>query len=281
MYDKSQHIKLQLSKTKSNHTYTNKNNALNKTDEVNTSNIPYSLGLNYEKILHTRLHLGLCVLNKHLYSYNLCLSKFCDHCDGNKIEDAEHYLLKCSRYTTPRITLLLNVKLIICPDINITLLRDLCPTLAIMICFSYKLRVHLNFSYSYLIIIHNDHQREREREICLVLYYNIVLSFLFINLHYFALFTMLLYLSMLRRANNSLWLYVILMKWKKKLNIKSNDTLLVWCPTKDFCEFALTKLHTPVWYIVGMRRTSRIEIKMLSLCIVVTFFFKLGSKVKI
>jgi predicted nucleic acid-binding Zn ribbon protein len=150
------------------------------------------------------------VLNKHLYNYNLCLSKLCDHCDGNKIEDAEHYLLKCSRYTTPRITLLLNVKLIICPDINITLLRDLCPTLAIMICFSYKLRVHLNFSYSYLIIIHNDHQREREREICLVLYYNIVLSFLFINLHYFVLFTMLLYLSMLRRTTSSFWLYVIL-----------------------------------------------------------------------
>ena len=103
-------------------------NALNKTDEVNTSKIPYSLGHSYEETLHTRLRLGLCVLNKHLYNYNLCLSKCCDHCDGNKIEDAEHYLLKCSRYTTPRITLLLNVKHIICPDINITLLRDLCPT---------------------------------------------------------------------------------------------------------------------------------------------------------
>ena len=103
-------------------------NALNKTDEVNTSKELYSLGLNYEKILHTRLRLGLLGLNKHLYSYNLCLSKFCDHCDGNKIEDTKHYLLKCSRYTTPRITLLLNVKHIICPDINIPLLRDLCPT---------------------------------------------------------------------------------------------------------------------------------------------------------
>jgi len=59
-----------------------------------------------------------------LNSYNLCLSKFCDHCDGNKIEDTEHYLLKCSGYTTPRITLLLNVKHIY-PGINITLLRDL------------------------------------------------------------------------------------------------------------------------------------------------------------
>jgi hypothetical protein len=35
---------------------------------------------------------------------------------------------------------------------------------------------------------------------------------------------------------------------------------IVGCPTKDFCEFALTELHTPVWYIVEMRRTSRIEI---------------------
>jgi hypothetical protein len=78
--------------------------------------------------LHTRPHLGLSGLNKHLFSYNLCLSKFCHHCDGNKIEDTEHYLLKCSRYTTPRMTLLLNVKHIICPDINITLLQDLSPT---------------------------------------------------------------------------------------------------------------------------------------------------------
>ena len=30
--------------------------------------------------------------------------------------------------SAPTITLLLNVKHIICPDINITLLRDLCPT---------------------------------------------------------------------------------------------------------------------------------------------------------
>jgi len=103
-------------------------NALNKTDEANTSKILYSLGHSYEKILDTRLRLGLSGLNKHLFSYNLCLRKFCDDCYGNKIEDTAHYLLKCSRYTTPRFTLLLNVKHIICPDINITLLRDLCPT---------------------------------------------------------------------------------------------------------------------------------------------------------
>ena len=83
-------------------------NALNKTGEANTSKTLYS-----------------CGLNKHLFSYNLCLRKFCDHCYGNKIEDTAHYLLKCSRYTTPRFTLLLNVKHIICPDINKTLLRDL------------------------------------------------------------------------------------------------------------------------------------------------------------
>ena len=62
--------------------------------------------------------------------------------------------------------------------------------------------------------------------------------------------------------------------WLSKL--PSNH--LVGCPTKDFCEFALTELHTPVWYIVGMRRTSRIEIKMSSLCIVVTFFLNWGQR---
>jgi hypothetical protein len=53
---------------------------------------------------------------------------------------------------------------------------------------------------------------------------------------------------------------------------------IVGCPTNDFCEFALTELHTPVWYIVGMRRTSCIEIKMSSLCIVVTFFLNWGQR---
>jgi hypothetical protein len=33
----------------------------------------YSLGHSYEKILHTRLRLGLSRLSKHLFSYNLCL----------------------------------------------------------------------------------------------------------------------------------------------------------------------------------------------------------------
>ena len=30
----------------------------------------------------------------------------------------------------------------------------------------------------------------------------------------------------------------------------SSSNPLVGCPIKDFCEFALTELHTPVWYIV-------------------------------
>ena len=55
-------------------------------------------------------------------------------------------------------------------------------------------------------------------------------------------------------------------------------TLIVGCPTNDFCEFALTELHTPVCYIVGMRRTSCIEIKMSSLGIVVTFFLDWGQR---
>jgi hypothetical protein len=68
---------------------------------------------------------------------------------------------------------------------------------------------------------------------------------------------------------------------KTLLLIKQHITymnIIVGCPTKDFCEFALTELHTPVWYIVGMRRTSRIEIKMSSLCIVVTSFLNWGQR---
>jgi ABC-type multidrug transport system fused ATPase/permease subunit len=45
-----------------------------------------------------------------------------------------------------------------------------------------------------------------------ILYNQCVLSFLFINLYSFVLFTVLLYLSLLRSATSSLWLYVILMK---------------------------------------------------------------------
>jgi hypothetical protein len=48
------------------------------------------------------------------------------------------------------------------------------------------------------------------------------------------------------------------------LDTSSGDIFLSW--------ISHTELHTPVWYIVGMRTTSRIEIKMSSLCIVVTFF---------
>ena len=124
-------------------------NALNKIDEVNTSKKKlYWLGHSYEKILHTRLRLGLSGLNKHLFSYNLCLRKFCDHCYGNKIEDTAHYLLKCSRYTTTRFTLLLNVKHIICPDINITLLRDLFPTCLTKILIEEKWFIYCNESRS-------------------------------------------------------------------------------------------------------------------------------------
>ena len=50
------------------------------------------------------------------------MSKFCDHCDSSKIEYTEHYLLKCSR---PRITLLLNVKHSICPDLFPTYLTKI------------------------------------------------------------------------------------------------------------------------------------------------------------
>ncbi|CAG2205733.1 unnamed protein product [Mytilus edulis] len=87
----------------------------------------YSRGHGYEKKIHTRLRLGLSALNDHLYKYNLTLNRFCDFCPGNCIENTEHYLIHCARYTNYRITLLLGIKNLLCPDINIAMLRDLCP----------------------------------------------------------------------------------------------------------------------------------------------------------
>jgi hypothetical protein len=87
-----------------------------------------SVGHGYEKITHTRLLLGLSSLNEHLFKYNLCLNKFCGQCNGNHTENTELYLLHCNRYTAPRSTLLLGITHILCPELIITLLQDLCPT---------------------------------------------------------------------------------------------------------------------------------------------------------
>ena len=92
------------------------------------TNPVYSLGHGYAKITHTRLRLGLSSLNEHLFKYNLSLNKFCEQCNGNHTETTEHYLLHCNRYIVSRTTLLLDIKHILCPELNITLLRDLCPT---------------------------------------------------------------------------------------------------------------------------------------------------------
>ena len=81
-----------------------------------------------KKITHTRLRPGLSSLNEHLFKYNLSLSKFCEQCNRNHTETTEHYLPHCNRYTVSRTTLLLGIKHILCPELNITLLRDLCPT---------------------------------------------------------------------------------------------------------------------------------------------------------
>ncbi len=102
-------------------------NKLKKTEEVSTKRV-YSLGHGYSKTIHTRLRLGLSGLNSHLFKYNLSHNKYCNFCPGNRVENSEHYLLKCDQYTNARTFLLLEVKRIICPDINISLLRDLCPT---------------------------------------------------------------------------------------------------------------------------------------------------------
>jgi hypothetical protein len=92
------------------------------------TNPVYSIEYGYEKITHTRLRLGLSSLNEHLFKYNLCLRTFCEQCSGNHTETTKLYLLHCNRYTAPRSTLLLGIRHILCPELNITLLRDLCPT---------------------------------------------------------------------------------------------------------------------------------------------------------
>ena len=92
------------------------------------TNSVYSIEHGYENITHTRLGLGLSSLNEHLFKYNLCLSKCCEQCSGNHTETTELYLPHCNRYSVSRSTLLLGIKHILCPVLNITLLRDLCPT---------------------------------------------------------------------------------------------------------------------------------------------------------
>ena len=99
---------------------------LQQTDGKKTNHV-YSLGHGYEKNTHTKLRLGLSSLNEHLFKYNLSLKKFCEHGNGNHTKTTEHYLLHCNRCTVSRTTLLLGIKRILCPCLNITLLRDLCP----------------------------------------------------------------------------------------------------------------------------------------------------------
>jgi hypothetical protein len=45
-----------------------------------------------EKIIHTRLGLGLSSLNELVFKYNLPLNKFCEQCTGNHTEATEHYI---------------------------------------------------------------------------------------------------------------------------------------------------------------------------------------------
>jgi hypothetical protein len=118
---------------------------LQQTDGQKTNPV-YSLGHGYETITHIRLRLGLSSLNEHLFKYNLSLNKFCDKFNGNHTETTEHYLLQCNRYTISRTTLLLGINHILCPELNITLLRDLCPThlSKIMIEGSDDLSVNIN-----------------------------------------------------------------------------------------------------------------------------------------
>ena len=64
---------------------------LQQTDGQKTNPV-YSLGHGHEKIIHTRLGLGLSSLNELVFKYNLPLNKFCEQCTGNHTEATEHYI---------------------------------------------------------------------------------------------------------------------------------------------------------------------------------------------
>ena len=49
-------------------------------------------------------------------------------CNGNDTETTEHHLLHCSQSTVSRTTMLLSINRILCPELNITLSRDISPT---------------------------------------------------------------------------------------------------------------------------------------------------------
>ena len=94
--------------------------------EINKNPL-FSVGHRTGKTIHTRLRLGLSGLNDHLFKYNLSRSRFCEHCHSNSIENSEHYFLFCDRFSHIRDYLLTTVKNIICPNINVNLLLNLCP----------------------------------------------------------------------------------------------------------------------------------------------------------
>jgi len=69
----------------------------------------------------------LSILNEHIFKYNRTHSKFWDQCNKNHTETNKHCLLHCNQCTVSRTTLLLGIKHILCPDLNISPLQGLCP----------------------------------------------------------------------------------------------------------------------------------------------------------
>ena len=76
-----------------------------KADLLCTTNKLYSYCDGRAAINHTRLRLGLSGLNGHRSLYNFITFSSCPKCDY-ELEDVEHYLLFCPRYTAHRETLL-------------------------------------------------------------------------------------------------------------------------------------------------------------------------------
>ena len=88
----------------------------------------FSLGHGLGKVNHTRIRLGLSGLNDHLFKYNLSATKICSQCQSRAIENSVHYFTSCDRYSAIRSDLLTSLRDILCPNVSINLLLQLCPT---------------------------------------------------------------------------------------------------------------------------------------------------------
>ena len=86
----------------------------------------YSHGNRSEAIHHTRMRLGASTLNVDLFARGLCASPAC--VCGNQRETTCHFLLHCPQFIIQRRKLLLNIRDIIAPGTNPTLLLNMNET---------------------------------------------------------------------------------------------------------------------------------------------------------